>query len=59
MFPVTHTDDRQINVLTKEFVLDKELLKHDYLKPENSDKKNQFFAEYNELIFLGIEWKFK
>ena len=42
------TDDRQINVLTKEFVLDKELLKHDYLKPENSDRKNQFFAEYNE-----------
>ena len=36
------TDDRQINVLSKEFVLDKELLKHDYLKPENSDRKNQF-----------------
>ena len=38
----THTNilgftdhDRQINVLSKEFVLDKELLKHDYLKPEN------------------------
>ena len=50
----THTDilgfidDRQINVLTKEFVLHKELLKHDYLKLENSDRKNQLFAEYNE-----------
>ena len=42
------TDDRQINVLSKEFVLDKELLKYDYLKPENSDRKNQFFEEYNE-----------
>ena len=51
----THTDilgftehDRQINVLSKEFVLDKELLKHDYLKPENTDRKNQFFEQYNE-----------
>ena len=42
------TDDRKINVLTKEFALDKELLKHDYLKPKNSDRKNQFFVEYNE-----------
>ena len=40
--------DRQINVLSKEFVLDKELLKHDYLKPENTDRKNQFFEQYNE-----------
>ena len=32
--------DRQINVLSKEFVLDKELLKHDYLKPKNTDRKN-------------------
>ena len=51
----THTNilgfieqDRQINVLSKEFVLDKELLKHDYLKPENTDRKNQFFEQYNE-----------
>ena len=42
------TDDRQINFLSKEFVLDKELLKYDYLKPENSDRKNQFFEEYYE-----------
>ena len=42
------TDDRQINVLSKEFVLDKELLKHDYLKLENTNRKNQFFEEYNE-----------
>ena len=41
-------DDRQINVLSKEFVLDKEQLKYDYLKPENNDRKNQFFEEYNE-----------
>ena len=39
---------RQINVLSKEFVLDKELLNHDYLKPENTNRKNQFFKEYNE-----------
>ena len=32
--------DRQINVLSKEFFWDKELLKHDYLKPENTDRKN-------------------
>ncbi|KAK7834331.1 hypothetical protein CFP56_024680, partial [Quercus suber] len=43
------TNDRQINVLSKEFVLDKELLKYDYLKPENTNRKNQFFKEYNEL----------
>ena len=40
--------DRKINFLSKEFVLDKELLKHDYLIPENIDRKNQFFEEYNE-----------
>ena len=40
--------DRQINVLSKEFVLDKELLKHDYLKPENTERKNEFFEQYNE-----------
>ena len=34
--------DRQIKVLSKEFVLDKALLKHDYLKPENTDRKNHF-----------------
>ena len=28
--------------------MDKELLKHDYLKPENTDRKNQFFEQYNE-----------
>ena len=44
--PIDH--DRYINVLSKEFVLDKDLLKHDYLKPENTDKKNQFFENYNE-----------
>ena len=42
------TDDRQINFLSKEFVLDKEPLKYDYSKPENNDRKNRSFEEYNE-----------
>ncbi|KAL4652134.1 hypothetical protein ACB092_01G210900 [Castanea dentata] len=37
--------EKQINVLTKEFVLDKELLRHDYLKPENTNRRKQFFTE--------------
>ena len=28
--------------------MDKELLKHDYLKPENTNRKDQFFEEYNQ-----------
>ena len=44
--PIDH--DRYIKFLSKEFVLDKDLLKHDYLKPENTYRKNQFFENYNE-----------
>ena len=44
--PINH--DRRINVLSKEFFLDKELLKFDYLKLENINRKIQFFEEYNE-----------
>ena len=33
---------RQINVLSKKFILDKELLKHDYLKLENTNRKANF-----------------
>ena len=61
----THTDvlgfteqDRQIYVLSKEFVLDKELLKHNYLKPENTDRKNHFFEQYNEQEMNNLRTKY-
>ena len=50
--------DRRINVLSKEFVLDKELLKHDYLKLENTDRKNQFFEDYNEQESNNLRTKY-
>ena len=50
--------NRQINVLSKEFVLDKELLNHDYLKPENINRKNQFFKEYNEQEMSNLRTKY-
>ena len=50
--------NRQINVLSKEFVLDKELLNHDYLKPENTNRKNQFFKEYNEQEMNNLRTKY-
>ena len=38
-----------LNVISREFVLDKWLLKNDYLKPEYANRRKQFFRQYNEL----------
>jgi hypothetical protein len=53
-----HMYDPQINMITKPFELNKEILKKDFMSPKYENRKKEFFATFSEFLQAHVRKKY-